>query len=697
AREAQKGTMEFLLINHPLDCPICDQGGECELQDVAMGYGGDVSRFTERKRVVPDPDIGPLIATDMTRCIHCTRCVRFGDEVAGLRELGATGRGEHTKIGTYVAHSVTSELSGNVIDLCPVGALTSKPFRFTARAWELTQHETIAPHDSVGSNLFVHVRRNELMRVVPRENTAVNETWIADRDRFSYPGAHAEDRLLHPMIKEDDSWREAEWEEALAVVARGLKDAVAQDAAALGTLVSPKATLEELYLGQKITRGLGSNNIDHRLRTGDFRAPDTDPVVPWLGASLKDLAGLDAVLLVGSNVRKEQPLINHRLRRAALGGAAVMALNPVAYDFNYELDEGLVSAPSRMLDELAAVASAAGVDHPLVSDARAGDVHRRIADRFKASQRAMILLGNQAVAHADFTLLRGLASKLAEATGARLGFLPEAANSVGAWLAGAVPHRLPGAAPVEGGKPISPLAESQKAYLLVDFEPDQDVANPAAMAAALRGADFVVALSSFRSALLEETADVLLPLASFGETSGTFVNAQGDWQSFRGVVAPGGEARPGWKILRVLGNLLGLDGFEFTSSEEVGDELRAQCAGTLGAVSSGLNGSERHLGTVQMERIGVVAPYALDALTRRAGPLQHTADARWAIRLNPATAASAGVAEGDDVAVVQNGASFAGEAQMDTAVPEGCVWCPAGIPGSEVLGALYGEVSLEKL
>jgi len=698
ARAAQKGTMEFLLINHPLDCPICDQGGECELQDVAMGYGGDVSRFAERKRVVADPDIGPLVSTDMTRCIHCTRCVRFGEEIAGLRELGATGRGEHTKIGTYVKHAMASELSGNVIDLCPVGALTSKPFRFTARAWELTQHAGVAAHDAVGSNIFVHKRRDQVMRVVPRDNEAVNESWISDRDRFAYTGLTSADRLHQPMVKEGGTWHEISWQEVLLSVAKSLKAAAEKDPAMIGTLVSPKATLEELYLAQKVTRGLGSSNIDHRLRTGDLRAPENDPGVPWLGRSIGSLEGLDAALLVGSNLRKEQPLINHRLRKAAGAGAEVMAVNPVSFTFNYDLAEEITAAPSALVDELAAVAKAAGAAHPLADGATPGDTHRRVADRLKSASDASVLLGNIAVSHPDFTLIRGLAAAIAGATGAVFGVVPEAANSAGAWLAGAVPHRLPGAQSSDrpGLDLEAMLATPRNAYVLVDFEPDRDAADAPAMAEALDSADFVVALTAHRTPALEAVADVLLPIAAFGETSGTFVNAQGDRQSFGGIAAPAGEARPAWKVLRVLGNLLDLEGFEYESSAAVRDEILAFCPPDLAEMKIGVAGAERRLAASGLEAIGIVAPYSLDALCRRAGPLQNAPDGAVLLRMSQATASAAGLANGDQGALVRGDARLVATVAVDPGVPDNCVWFPAAVEGSDALGGLFGEVKLEK-
>ena len=441
AREAQKGTMEFLLINHPLDCPICDQGGECELQDVAMGYGGDVSRFTERKRVVRDEDIGSLIATDMTRCIHCTRCVRFGGEIAGLRELGATGRGEHMRIGLYIEHAVASELSGNVIDLCPVGALTAKPSAYQARSWELSEYDGVAPHDGLGSNLHLHVRRNRLMRVVPRENEGVNQTWISDRDRFSYQGLYSDDRLQRPMLRENGKLREADWQEALMAAARALKDA---PGSRIGALISPSATLEEHYLATRLLRGLGSNNIDHRLRQGDFRGDAADPALPWLGQRIADLSTNQATLLVGSWLRKDQPMLNHRVRQSKIDGAQVMAINPVAYDFNYELDVDIVCVPSAMTTELAGVAAALGADTLGISVAP-DPAHSAIAESLKNAAQGTVLLGNAALMHPDFSLLRALTAGIAAAAGVTLGFVGSGSNDCGAWMAGAVPHREAGA------------------------------------------------------------------------------------------------------------------------------------------------------------------------------------------------------------------------------------------------------------
>ena len=666
AREAQKGTMEFLLINHPLDCPICDQGGECELQDVAVGYGADVSRYTEAKRIVADPELGPLVATDMTRCIHCTRCVRFGDEIAGVRELGSTGRGEHMKIGTYVAHTMTSELSGNIIDLCPVGALTSKPFRFQARAWEMTQRASVAPHDSVGSNINVHLRNNQVMRVVPQENDGINETWLSDRDRYSYTALKHKDRLTTPMIKENDQWREASWEEALNRAASSLA-AAGDDADQLAALVSPSAALEEMALAEKLLRGLGSSNIESRLRMADFRYAES---TPWLGVTLDGLQKADAILLIGSNVRKEQPLINHRIRKAALAGAKVMAVNPVDFDFNYELAETVVAAPSGMVD---------AIDN------------QQIRDHLKAADNAIILIGNIARSHPDYSLLAATAARLGESTGAKLGFLPEAANSVGAWLVGAVNTTAR----------ASLLAQPRKSWLMLGIEPEHDTIEGQSAVERLAESDHVVALTAWRTLALEQAANVMLPIAAFTETSGTLVNCQGDRQSFSGVVAPPGEARPAWKVLRVLGNLLDLYGFDYSSSEQIRDEVFDACDGKLPAVTviaeNWIGETEKNLSAGGLERIPTLSPYAMDSLTRRSEPLQRSSDGEWSIHINSVTAKQAGLSAGERASLKQGAGRIDSPVTIDERVPDNCVWCASGIAGSENIGGAFGEVTLEKI
>ncbi|MBT3047753.1 MAG: NADH-quinone oxidoreductase subunit NuoG [Candidatus Thiodiazotropha sp.] len=702
ALAAQKGTMEFLLINHPLDCPICDQGGECELQDVAIGYGRDVSRYSEGKRVVADKNIGPLIATDMTRCIHCTRCVRFGEEIAGIREMGATGRGEHMVIGTYIEKSVDSELSGNVIDLCPVGALTSKPFRFNARAWELTQVEGVAPHDSIGSNLNLHLRGNQVMRVHPRDNESINESWISDRDRFSYEGLYSSDRLTSPMIKKGGEWMEVNWEMALEMAAAGLGEIKEQDQ--VGALLSPTATLEELYLAQKLIRGLGSNSIDSRLRQGDFRLDAGLKQASWLGLKISDIDSLDAALVVGGNLRKEQPILAHRLRKAALAGAAVHFITPLQLELNYESRQS-IATPAEMVKRLAAVAKAAGVKGSgslaaLLNAAEADEFAETAAASLKQGDASAVVLGAMAQSHPDYSLLYALAAGLAGACGAKVSVLPEAGNSVGAQLAGAVPHLLPGGKSAQSAGPdaLSMLKLPRKGYLLLGVEPGVDFHNPALSQSALQSADMVVALSAYRTPELEACCDILLPMAIFSETSGTYVNAEGVWQRTRGAVKPQGEARPGWKILRVLGNLLNQQGFDYTDPDEIGEELHALCNGASldNRPVEGLD-LEPKLGRDGLQRGGDTPLYASDPLVRRAAALQQTKDAgQGVMRLHPKEAERQGLNSAENAVIRQNGYQATLPVTLDEAIPEGCVWISTGLRSTSMLGQPFGEVTVEK-
>jgi len=701
---AQKGTMEFLLINHPLDCPICDQGGECELQDVALGYGGDVSRFAERKRVVKDKDIGPLVATDMTRCIHCTRCVRFGEEIAGLREMGATGRGENVEIGTYVSKAVASELSGNIIDLCPVGALTAKPSRYKGRSWEYVQHAGIAPHDSVGSNIFIHTLRGQVMRVVPRENEQVNETWLSDRDRFSYEGIYSDDRLSKPLL----GGVESEWENALEAAASGLKAVIARHGAdAVGFLASPTATVEELYLAQKLARGLGVNNIDHRLRQADFSDQDTASAFPWLGQSLDALERTGAALLIGSNVRMEQPLVGHRLRKAALAGGQVMFINPRDFDFRFPVAAKIIADPAGIVTALASVAQAvAELKGEVLPAALAplalfvpSDTARTMAAHLINNAAATVLLGNLAVAHPAYAQLRALAVFIARCSGATLGYLPEAANSAGGWLAGALPHRLPGAkpAPRAGLDAQAMLANPRKAYVLVGIEPELDCWDGAAALNALQGAELVVVLSPYASAVTKRYARVILPVATFAETSGTYVNAEGSWQSFTGASRPFGEARPAWKVLRVLGNLCGLQGFEYLGSEDVLAEARSACAQVKpDNMTATLDKPLAPLQTTGLQRVADVPIYAVDALVRRARALQSSPLAQPAeVRLHPEVAAELGVVGREQVQVSRNGVAVDLPLVLDESLPKGCAWIPAGLNASVALGPSVGPVVIQ--
>jgi NADH-quinone oxidoreductase subunit G len=583
AVSAQKATMEFLLINHPLDCPICDQGGECELQDIAMGYGSDVSRYTERKRVVRDKDLGPLVSTDMTRCIHCTRCVRFGQEIAGIQELGTIGRGDRTEIGTYIERSVGHELSGNIIDLCPVGALNSKPFRYRARSWEMTQHETVAPHDCVGSNLYAHVRRGSLMRVVPRPNDAINETWISDRDRFSYEGVYAEDRLVAPMVRESGEWRETDWQTALEKAADGIRRAVETGGPdALGVLSSPSATVEEHYLASRLARVLGSNNVDHRLRRTDFSDQEADPVFPGLGMSIAALGRADSILIVGSDIRREAPMLAHRIRQASMSGGRVGVVGTRSLELLFPVVAQAVADSGDLVNSLAAVVAAGGSDisvpatlRQIVAEARPAAEHRALVEMLAADGTAVILLGLEAGRDPRGSVLRALAASLADTTGATLGFVTEGANSAGAALAGALPHRGLCGEPLEtaGRTAAGMLSEPLSAYLLLGIEPEHDTAAGGRALRTLGEADFVVSLSSYVTDAMREYAHVLLPIGTFAETAGTYVNCEGRWQSFQGVARPLGQSRPAWKVLRVLGNLLGLDGFDAVDAMQVRDHV----------------------------------------------------------------------------------------------------------------------------
>jgi len=631
---AQRATMEFLLINHPLDCPICDQGGECELQDLAVGFGRDISRYHEGKRAVSDENLGPLIATDMTRCIQCTRCVRFTEEIAGIQELGMIGRGEHMAVRTYIESTVNHELSGNVIDLCPVGALVSKPFRFTARAWEMTAAPLVSPHDAVGTNLFGHVLRGKLMRVVPRENEAINETWIADRDRFSYEGVYSADRLTQPLLRRGADWVGTDWQNALQLAAQGLRTRGAD----LGVLVSPASTLEELYLAQRIARKLGSHNIDHRLRQRDFSDQFADPLFPGLGMRIADLDGLGALLVVGANLRREAPMLAHRLRKAARAGTQVAFLNPVRFPYLFPVKAYLTAPAEEWVAELAAIlgaaAAASGKAVPAhltaaVKAARVTEAHRAVAQLLLSAPSRAVWLGALSARHTAFADLRSLAAALAEITGGSLGVLAEGGNAAGAYLAGAIPHREAGGKPVAhpGLAAHHMLRRSLRAYLLLGgVEPSIDTLDPEALRT-LGKSEFVIALTPFASEEVKSIAHLMLPVGTFAETSGTYVNCEGVWQSQPGAALPVGQARPLWKVLRVLGNLLNFEGFDFDSSEQALAEVRAACEGVSlepyrGAHVPGASPAAAGTGLVD------VPMYQTDALVRRSPSLQRTREGR---------------------------------------------------------------------
>ncbi|MGO9933374.1 MAG: NADH-quinone oxidoreductase subunit NuoG [Steroidobacteraceae bacterium] len=637
---AQRATMEFLLINHPLDCPICDQGGECELQDLALGFGRDISRFSERKRVVKDKSLGPLVSTDMTRCIHCTRCVRFGAEIQGYPQMGTTGRGEHMEVGTYIEHSIDHELSANIIDLCPVGALNNKPFRYHARAWEMSQAALVSPHDAFGTNLYAHVLRGRLMRMVPRENEAINETWIADRDRFGFEGMYSTDRVAQPMLRIAGTLKDVDWEVALTAAAEGLQGvAKAHGAAAAGFLTSPMATVEELYLLAQIARGLKCGNIDHRLRQLDFRAQENEQGYPNLGLAIADVEQLEGVLIVGSDLRHEMPMLAHRIRKAAVkgGGAQVGFLNPRRFEFMFPV-AGYIEAETNMVEELTALVHAAAglAGKPLPAGLPTADVtdsHRSLIGALCHGTRHAVILGTLAQRHPAYSQLKSLCSVLAETCGASVGVITEGANSAGAYLAGAVPHREPGGAPVAGvGMSARVMLESAlKAYVLFGgIDPDNDLA---ADPAALKTADLVVAITTHLPESLRAVAHVVLPIGSFAETSGTYVSGEGRWQSWSGAAKLPGESRPGWKVLRVLANLLNLHGVDFDSSEQIRDALKVLCGKRLEAQGSAVMRGPLPNGQTPTGAWVDIPPYQSDVLVRGSEALAKTKDGRLTRRV----------------------------------------------------------------
>ena len=629
AIHAQKSVMEFLLINHPLDCPICDQGGECQLQDLAVGYGASSTRYEEEKRVVKPKDVSPLISMqEMTRCIHCTRCVRFGQEIAGVMELGMVHRGEHAEITTVKDDTIDSELSGNMIDICPVGALTSKPFRYSARTWELSRRKSVSPHDSTGANLIVHVKNHKVMRVLPFENDDVNECWIADRDRFSYEALDSAERLTKPMLKQGGQWVEVDWQTALEYIANGVQCITKENGAgALGALVSPHSTVEELYLAGALMRGLGSPNLDYRLRHGDLRKPQG---VRWLGRSVASLSQLQSVLVVGSNLRKDHPLFAQRIRQAARKGCTVLSIDNAVRDWAMPVAQTLVANHGAWLQALADVAAALaqekGVSAPVAQGRADEPTARAIAQALLRGEHKAVLLGNAAAHHAQASELLALAGWIAQQADATVGYLTEAANTVGAqWM-----QALPG----EGGMDAAQMLQGKlKGLFLLNNEPEFDSAAGAQAVAALGKVEMVVTLSPFKTNL--EFSDVLLPIAPFTETSGSFVNAEGRLQSFHAVVRPLGETRPGWKVLRVLGNLLGLQGFDFETSQDVLGRATGAAVGSVSHVpqellSNAVADMPQSVQVVDVPAPAVASLYQLDGLVRRATSLQLTTDARLA-------------------------------------------------------------------
>ena len=692
AVEAQRSVMEFLLINHPLDCPICDQGGECQLQDLAVGYGKSNSRYEEEKRVVFHKNVGPLISMqEMTRCIHCTRCVRFGQEVAGVMELGMVNRGEHSEITTFTGQTIDSELSGNMIDLCPVGALTSKPFRYAARTWELGRKRSVSPHDSLGANTTVQTKANKVMRVVALENDAINECWISDRDRFAYEGLNSAERITTPMVKQGGQWLETDWQSAMDYVAHSLKTIASESGPeAIAALAHPISSTEELHLLQKMIRGLGSNQVETRLRQTDVQGAAS---APWLGMPIAKVSELDRVLVIGSFLRKDQPLVAVRLRAAAKRGLQVLRIDAGGDDWLIP-HTGIAAAPSAWLNALSevtlAVAKARSVSAPVGTfNLPVSATAQKIADNLLSGATTSVLLGSAAIAHPHASDLHVLAQFIAEQTGATLGFLPVGGNAVGASLVNA-----------NGAGVESILSGDRRAVLLMNIEPDADLPNPAQARAALAKANTVIALSAYKSADILEVADVILPISTFTETVSTFVNAEGRAQTIQPAVKPLGDSRPAWKVLRVLGGLLGLDGFLFNMPEEVlGEALGENDCTKLSNQSTASALVSGNLAPLTgLERLSDVGIYAGDQIVRRSSALQLTRDAKRGNQagLGQALFTELGLKEGDAVRVTQGGLSVDLPATLEANLAQGAVRISAGSMASAQLGSMFGPVTVSK-
>lgn len=705
ALHSQKVVMEFLLINHPLDCPICDQGGECELQDISMGYGEDESQYTENKRSVDDDNLGTLISTEMTRCIHCTRCVRFGEEIAGLRELGATGRGEHMQIGTYVQHSMKSEVSGNIIDLCPVGALTSKPYRFTARAWELTQHDGVSPHDCLGSNIYLHTRRNQLMRVVPKENETINETWLADRDRFSYLGLNSPLRASQPQIKRNGQWEVVDWETALKFTAEGLARVIKQNGAEqVAAFASSSSTLEELYLLQKLMREIGVHNLDHRLQQVDFRDQENQATTPISSLPYAEVEHQNAIVLIGCNVDREVPLAGVRVRKAFRNGAKIYAINPVDFEYRFDLEERFIVSPLEMPMQLAKLALALTGDiktlpaevQKLLIGLELDKATQRVAKALK-EEKSCLITGALCENHPDAALLRTLVFHIEKLSGAKVLRLTHGANSAGAWIAGMVPHRTTaGKSDSTPGMDVQAALNAKlKAYFLMGVEPGFDFANPYGARQSMLGAEFVVLMSAFNHESMLDYADVILPIAPYAETSGTYINVDNTWQTVKGALSPHGEARPAWKVLRVLANLLHCEGFEYLSTEDILSEIKNSVAITMEQEYKPYYPESLPLINQSLIRVGEWPLYRSDAIVRNAKELQLCAAAEVAcIRINPTTADRLKL---EDVATVSQGdIEITLPLKRDERIAADVVWVANAMPETVDLGHSFAAITIKR-
>ncbi len=704
AIRSQQAVMDFLLINHPLDCPICDQGGECELQDVSMGYGHSNSSYTETKRAVDDDNLGPLVATEMTRCIHCTRCVRFGEEIAGLPELGGIGRGEKVHISTYVEHSMQSEISANIIDLCPVGALTSKPYRFTARPWELTQHEGVAPHDCLGSNVYFHTRGSRVMRVVPRECETLNETWLSDRDRFSYLGMNSEARAKTPMIKKNGQWIAVDWQTALQHAKEGLSKILgAYGPGEISAFSSMSQTVEEYYLLQRLMRGLGVHNIDHRLQQTDFRDQALRPSMPTSTLPFAELSSQETIFIAGCELSREVPLAAVRVRKAAKNGAVVCGLNAVEDTLHLSWAAHQTVAPSQFPKQLAALVVALLTKKDEVPEELAlllkgvkADANTKVIAKALKKSKSCIITGATIENHPEAALLRTLLEWIARLSGARHLHLTAGANSAGAWIAGALPHRIAGGVDVDepGLDVVRALEKKSKAYVLLNVDPASDFSNPHQARQAMLAAEFVVALTGFMHESIQEYADVILPIGLFAETSGTYVNVDLTWQTVQGAVPPVGEARPAWKVLRVLGNLFQLCGFEFDSTASVLNALQAELAVASPKPSVCFYPDALPESNSQLDRIGVWPLYRVDAIVRHANALQTCGAADPVhIKIHPLTAEALKL--GDVATVSQGDIEITLPLKRDERIAQGAVWVANAWPETVDLGHAFATISIK--
>lgn len=708
--KAQKAVMEFLLINHPLDCPVCDQGGECELQDVSMGYGEDLSRYNEGKRSVDGQDIGPLIETYMTRCIACTRCVRFGEEISGMRELGAVGRGEFTEISTFVKKHVNSELSGNVIDLCPVGALVDKPYHYSARTWEMKQHASVSPHDCMGSNIFVHERRQERKRVVPRENDAINETWIADRDRYSIKGLDSNDRVTQPMMKVNGEWQTTDWTTALEHTVANLQKVIhKQGEGAIAGLASANDTMENLYLFQEWLRGLGVKHIDHRAKQQDFTDQEAFPTYPNLGTTFANLEKVDAALLVGSHTRKEQPMAWHRLHKAWKNGSKISWVNVADYDMIITPHAKVIPDHGDLVMGLAGVFKLLGNSASLpkaltnlLDNVEVTAAHKHMLESLKTSTNGAVVLGVAAMNHPQAATLRFMANEIAKATSSTFGFLTEGGNAAGAWLTGVLPHRKAGGAAINnpGFDAKAMFEDPRHAYVLLNVEPEYDCANTGQAVKALNKADFVVAINAFHTPAMLGYCDVILPAAPFTEVSGTFVNAQGDWQRVNASVPPMGEARPAWKIFRVLGNLCQLENFDkYITIADVYQAIEKEAGERTPAAAQWPAPEFAAQPKAGFIRLAETPLYAVDAITRRSAPLQATFDAQFpqGAHINAALAEQIGVKAEDKVSVMQDDMSVELDVVIDDRIPPNCIFVAQGLTAHATLGAGYQPIEIKRV